>query len=231
MSPTGARTEEYEALSRILGARYTCRQFTADPVPRETIEALLRLAQRTPSWCNTQPWQLVITEGAGTDRFRKELLDHVAGAIPEPDFPFPAHYTGVYRDRRRECGLQLYDSVGIAKGDNAGTMRQAVRNFELFDAPHVAIVTSEADLGVYGAVDCGLYIGNFLLAAQSLGLGAAPQAALASYSPFLRTYFDIPDHRRVVAAISFGYPDIDHPVNGFRTARAEVDQVASWHTN
>ncbi|MGN2640486.1 nitroreductase [Nocardia takedensis] len=224
-------TETAQTLDDLLDQRWTCRQFTPDQVPRATIETLLRLAQRTPSWCNTQPWQVAITEGAGTDRFRKALLDHVPTATPAPDYPFPARYDGVFRDRRRECGLQLYDSVGIVKGDNAGTMRQALRNFELFDAPHVAIVTSEADLGVYGAVDCGLYIGTFLLAAQSLGLGAAPQAALASYAPFLRDWFGLPEQRKVVAAISFGYPDTDHPVNGFRTARAELDQVATWHVD
>ena len=221
-------TETAQTLDDLLDQRWTCRQFTPDQVPRATIETLLRLAQRTPSWCNTQPWQVAITEGAGTDRFRKALLDHVPTATPAPDYPFPARYDGVFRDRRRECGLQLYDSVGIVKGD---TMRQALRNFELFDAPHVAIVTSEADLGVYGAVDCGLYIGTFLLAAQSLGLGAAPQAALASYAPFLRDWFGLPEQRKVVAAISFGYPDTDHPVNGFRTARAELDQVATWHVD
>ncbi|MEV6335608.1 nitroreductase [Nocardia vinacea] len=231
MSPTSLQTDEFTALSHILDNRWTCRQFKSDRIPRDSIEALLRLAQRTPSWCNTQPWQVVLTEGAGTDRFRKELLEHIAIAEPEPDFAFPAQYAGAYRDRRRACGLQLYDSVGIVKGDQAGTMRQAMRNFELFDAPHVAIVTTEADLGVYGAIDCGLYIGTFLLAAQSLGLGAAPQAALASYSPFLHTYFDLPENRRVVAAISFGYPDPDHPVNTFRTAREDLDQVATWHSD
>ncbi|MFE9579935.1 nitroreductase [Nocardia sp. NPDC006044] len=231
MTTADAATDQYTALARVLDERWTCRQFRPDPVPREVIETLLRLAQRTASWCNTQPWQVVLTEGAGTERFRAELLAHVRTATPEPDFPFPAQYTGVFRDRRRECGMQLYDSVGISKGDHEKTMRQAVRNFELFDAPHVAIVTTEADLGVYGAVDCGLYLGNFLLGAHALGLGAAPQAALASYSPFLRGYFGIPDHRRVVAGISFGYPDTEHPVNGFRTARADLDQVATWFTD
>ncbi|WP_228002501.1 nitroreductase [Nocardia australiensis] len=228
MAPSTTDPEQFAVLSQILDDRWTCRQFQPQPVARETIESLLRLAQRTPSWCNTQPWQVVVTEGAGTDRFRKELLDHVQKSTPEPDFAFPKQYTGVYRDRRRECGKQLYASVGISKGDDEKTMRQAIRNFELFDAPHVAIVTSEADLGVYGAVDCGLYLGNFLLGAHSLGLGAAPQAALASYAPFLREYFGIPDHRRVVAGISFGYPDTDHPINSFRTARETLDQVAIW---
>lgn len=231
MTAADVATEQYTALARVLDERWTCRQFLADPVPREVIETLLRLAQRTASWCNTQPWQVVLTEGAGTDRFREELLAHVRTATPEPDFPFPAQYTGVFRDRRRECGMQLYDSVGITKGDHEKTMRQAVRNFELFDAPHVAIVTTEADLGVYGAVDCGLYLGNFLLGAQSLGLGAAPQAALASYAPFIRAYFGIPDNRRVVAGISFGYPDTQHPINGFRTSREDPAQVATWFTD
>ncbi|MFI6869078.1 nitroreductase [Nocardia sp. NPDC050406] len=224
-------TDQYDVLRDILDQRWTCRQFRPDAVPRETIERLLELAQRTPSWCNTQPWQVVLTSGAATDRFRKALLEHVRSAAPAADFDFPAKYDGVFRDRRRECGFQLYDSLGIVKGDQAGTMRQMLRNFELFDAPHVAIVTSEADLGVYGAVDAGLYIGNFLLGAQSLGLGAAPQAALANYSPFLREYFEIPDHRRVVAAISFGYADTDHPVNGFRTRRADLAEVVTWHTD
>ena len=224
--------DHYAALSAILDDRSSCRQFLPDQVPRDMIEQLLQLGQRTPSWCNTQPWQVVVTEGPATDRFRKALVEHVqSGVAPAPDFAFPGQYTGAFRQRRKDCGLQLYDSVGIAKGDHDATMRQALRNFELFDAPHVAIVTTEADLGVYGAVDCGLYINTFLLGAQSLGLAAAPQAALASYSPFLREYFELPDNRQVVVGIAFGYADRDHPINQFRTARETLDNVVTWHTD
>lgn len=230
MGDTTHRADDFAALSRVLDERWTCRQFLPDPVPRSDIEQLLRLAQRTPSWCNTQPWQVVVTDGAATERFRKELLTHIqSGVGPAPDLEFPAQYTGEYRQRRRDCGKQLYDSIGIVKGDHERTMKQMVRNFELFDAPHVAIITTEADLGVYGAVDCGLYINTFLLGAQSLGLAAAPQAALASYSPFLHEYFEIPAHRHVVAGISFGYADREHPINKFRTARENVDSVVTWH--
>ena len=124
--------------------------------------------------------------------------------------------------------MQLYQAVGIPKDDMPGRARQMLRNFELFDAPHVAIVHTEAELGTYGAVDCGLWIDSFLLGAQALGLGAAPQAALASYSPFLRSYFDIPDTRQIVAGISFGLPDPDHAVNSFRTTRADLGAVVDW---
>jgi nitroreductase len=216
------------SLARLLEQRWSCRAFMAEPVPRETITQVLDLARQSPSWCNTQPWNVLITEGDGTERFRKALAEQAATTEPAPDFPFPEQYSGVHLDRRRECGFQLYESVGIAKGDRAASARQAAKNFELFGAPHAAIVTTEAELGVYGAVDCGLFVQTFLLAAQSLGLGAIPQAALAAYAPFMREYFDLPENRLIVCGISFGWPEHRHPVNRFRTRRAAVEEITRW---
>lgn len=139
----------------------------------------------------------------------------------------PGLLRGSPAQRRRECGGQLYQSLGIERGDEAAKLTQLLRNFELFDAPHVAVVTTEAGLGVYGAVDAGLYLGTFLLAAQSRGVATAAQAAIAAYSPFVREHFGIPDGRRMVAGISFGYA-AESPVNGFRTTRAEIDEVVTW---
>ncbi|OZE28783.1 nitroreductase [Rhodococcus sp. 05-2255-1e] len=225
---TDDRGQQFSALAGILEERWTCRQFRPDAVPRGDIERVLALSQRTPSWCNTQPWQVIVTEGEGTDRFRRTLQDHVrGGGTVQSDIPFPTQYAGDYRDRRRACGLQLYDSVGIEKGDPRA-LAQMLRNFDFFDAPHVAVITTEADLGEYGAIDCGLYVNTFLLSAHSLGIATAPQAALASYSGFLHDYFDIPEHRRVVLGISFGYADLEHPINSFRTERADVTNVATW---
>lgn len=124
--------------------------------------------------------------------------------------------------------MQLYASVGIAPGDRQASAQQTMKNFDLFGAPHVAIVTTDAALGVYGAVDCGLYVNTFLLAAQSLGVASIPQAALAGSAPYLRSFLDLPEDRKVVCAISFGYADESHPANGFRTTRADIASVATW---
>lgn len=222
-------TESYETLAHLLDERHTCRQFRPDPVPDVVVERLLATAQRTPSWCNTQPWRVDIVSGAATGRFREALAAHVMAEAPAPDFAFPPTYAGIYRDRRRECGHQLHASVGIARDDTARRLEQTLRNFEFFDAPHVAIVTTEADLGVYGAIDCGLWLQTFLLGAQALGLAAAPQAALAAYPSLVREHLGLPGHRLVVFGVSFGYADSDHPVNGFRTSRADPRDAVTWH--
>ncbi len=58
-----------------------------------------------------------------------------------------------------------------------------LENYRFFGAPHVAIITSDKALGVYGAVDCGGYVSTLLLAAESLGIAAVPQAAVAMTPP------------------------------------------------
>ena len=218
--------DDTEVLERLLTDRWSCRGFTDESVPRDVIERLLTIAQRTPSWCNTQPWQLVITSGEETTKLREALLKSFDWA--GSDFEFPVSYNGVYRERRRESGWQLYEAVGVEKGDREASALQMLRNFEFFGAPHVAILTTDADLGVYGAIDCGLYVDSFLLAAQALGLGACAQAALAAGSPFLRDYFDLPDTRRVVCGISFGYADPDHPTATYRTSRVGLEDVVTF---
>ena len=148
-----------DVFENLLAARYSCRAYEADPVPRPVIERIVRAAQRTASWCNSQPWHATIMSGAETERFRKVMYETAAsGAESAPDFPWPREYVGVYQARRRESGFQLYDAVGIAKGDKAAAAKQALENFNFFGAPHVAIITTTEPLGVYGAVDCGAYV-------------------------------------------------------------------------
>lgn len=221
-------SDAYVTMEEVFAARFSCRAFRPAPVPRADIERIVALARRAPSWCNAQPWQLTLTSGAETDRFRTALQAEVERASHTPDIAFPDGYSGVYQDRRRTCGFQLYDAVGIEKSDRVGRTAQMLRNFALFDAPHVAIITSPTELGPYGAMDCGGFVTAFTVAAQALGIATIPQAAIASYAPFVHRHFDIGDDRLVLCAISFGYADTQAPANRFRTTRAEVADIVDW---
>ena len=221
--------ERIGVLDELLGERYSCRAFRPEPVPRPTIERILTAAQRTASWCNSQPWQIVIASGAAKERFRAEIYAAASSGAPDDgDFSFPREYRGVYLERRRESGFQLYNTLGIARGDRTAYARQALENFNFFGAPHVAIIHTDEALGIYGAIDCGAYVGNFLLAAQALGLGTIPQAALAHQSGLIRRHFGLGDDRRVVCGISFGFPDRDHRINSYRTSRASIPDTATF---
>lgn len=217
---------DFSALERILTARRSCRGFLDQQVPRDVIERLLAAAQHTASWCNTQPWQVVITSGEATTKLAAELSTSSEGF--GSDFEFPAGYSGVHAERRRKVGWQLYDAVGVAKGDREASAREMMRNFEFFGAPHLAVISAPAELGTYGAVDCGLYVNSFLLAAEALGLGTCAQAAVASRSPLLHEWFDIADDQLIVCGISFGRPDPDHASAAFMSHRAPIGSAATF---
>jgi nitroreductase len=213
----------------VVRTRFSARMFRPEPVSEQNIRRILELAQSTPSWCNCQPWQVVITRGKATEEFRQKMYERAAaGAAPHPDFAFPPGYAGVYRERRKVCGVQLYQALGIGRDDRASAAEQSLQNFQLFGAPHVAVVTSDESLGVYGVLDCGLYVQTFLLACRNYGVDAIAQAALASYPDLIRELFDLPPSRKVICGISFGYAVHEHAIHWYRTKRATVEEATRF---
>ncbi|WP_407492098.1 nitroreductase [Pseudooceanicola sp. MF1-13] len=215
----------YDTLMGLLTARHSCRGFLDKPVSDDMIARIVTAAGRAPSWCNAQPWQVIVTKGEQTEGLRSALMK-AAGVRPEaPDIPGPEGYSGAHKDRRRTCGWQLYEAVGVEKGDRQGSARQALQNFNLFGAPHTAILTSGRELGTYGALDSGGFLMAFCLAAQALGVATVPQAAVAFHSDVVREVLDIPEDRLILCAITFGYADPEHPANSFRTERADLSEI------
>jgi len=96
---------EMAALEDLLNARWSCRGYLPETVDHEVVERLLATAGRTPSWCNTQPWEVHVLSGAAARELSTAMLASFDGA--GSDFPFPEAYTGVRRQRRRESGWQL----------------------------------------------------------------------------------------------------------------------------
>lgn len=221
--------ESADCFEDLLVRRHSCRAFRPDPVPQALIERALVTAGRTASWCNAQPWYAHIVSGEPLERLRSDLMARArSGAAAAPELDWPQEYVGAYRDRRRECGWNLYEAVGVAKGDREASARQGLENFRFFGAPHLAVVTSPAFLGTHGVMDCGAWVSNFLLAAASLGLGSIAQAAVASWPDILRAHLNLPQDHRVVCGISFGYADTTHPANAFRTSRASLAESVTW---
>ena len=57
-------------------SRFSCRAFLPDPVPRETVADILRVASRAASGTNTQPWKVYVLMGGARD----SLVEKVCAA-------------------------------------------------------------------------------------------------------------------------------------------------------
>ena len=217
-----------EVLSSILASRHSCRGFLDKAVPQEVLSEVLADAQNVPSWCNSKPWQVLAFGSQETRALKEALYEHSGVAGHESDIPFPLKYEGAYQTRRRKCGWQLYEAVGVPKGDRAASAQQMRENFRLFGASNFLLITTPKALGSYGALDCGAFVTAVLLGLQARGLGGIAMASVAGYAPFWRARYDIAEDRDILCGIALGYPDTDHPANGFRTGRASENEVVTW---
>jgi nitroreductase len=217
---TGA--DDLARLRATLDARSSSRAYLPDPLDRGALDELFAAAQRAPSWCNTQPWQVVVTAPPVTGEFSRALLEAAGAGLPAPDIPFPGAYPEPYAARRRECGVQLYGAMGVTRDDRDGRHRAWLRNYELFDAPHLAVVSRERSLGEYATLDVGVWLGVLLTAAAAMGVATCPMASVAAYPAPLRRLLGIAETHVILFGIALGRADGSAPANACRTGRAPL---------
>lgn len=199
--------------------RRSMRAFRPDPIPRATLARLFDAAQHAPSWCNVQPWRVAITEPPVTGELAQALQAAARGGLPHPEIPFPLEYPSPYKEHRIACGAALYQSMGIAREDKASRYDAWLRNYALFDAPHLAVVSCDRRLGPYVYVDVGVWLGYVLTAAAALGLDTCPMASIAAYPEPLRARLPIADTDVILFGLVLGHADPAAPANTCRTTR------------
>jgi len=61
-------------LLKAINERKSARAFRPDPVPRETIEEILKVAICAPSAINLQPWEFIVVTGEEKERLSRKLI-------------------------------------------------------------------------------------------------------------------------------------------------------------
>jgi nitroreductase len=214
--------ESTALLARLLEERHSVRGFRPEPLAEAELCALLAMAQRAPSWCNIQPWRVVITGPALTRQLAAALQQAARTGLPAPELGFPPGYPEPYLGHRRRCGGALYGAMGVARDDHDGRYQAWLRNYALFDAPHLAVVTRDRRLGEYATLDVGVWLGILLTAAQAMGIAACPMASVAAYPAPLRELCEIPAEHTVLFGVALGREDPQVPANACRTERSPL---------
>lgn len=216
-------TAPLDELARLWRERRSTRAFRAEPLSRAELLQIFAPAQRAPSWCNVQPWRVVVTEPPRTRELADAMIAAARSGLPHAEVPFTLDYPPPYREHRVACGVALYQAMGIARDDKASRYDAWLRNYAFFDAPHVAIVACDRRLGPYAYVDVGVWLGYVLTAAAAIGVATCPMASVAAYPEPLRALLPIPDTDTILFGLALGRADDDAPANRCTTTRAAVE--------
>jgi len=212
-----------------INSRYSVRAFKPDPVPQEVLEDLLSVAQRSPSWANTQTWEFAVAGGSVMKELRETLAakafaqDERSPDIERPEWDSP------FKERRNENGVRLYGLLGIKREDIEAQLNWFVSMYRFFDAPNAIFIYTEREISTWAMLNIGLVAQTINLAALNYGLGTIMLAAAISYPDVVRGLLKIPDSRQLVIAMAVGYPDETAAVNKFRSNRVPLSEICTWH--
>jgi len=220
-----------------INQRKSIRAFKSDPVPKETLEEIMELALRAPSWGNTQPWEFVVATGKKLEEIRQGFVEKAAiAAADSPDIPRPRGFSQPYDTRYRALGRKVFELKGIGREDKEKRMWWILQGLRLFEAPCViyvcidrAIYQQDDALNIWPLFDCGLVAENIMLLATSHGLGTVAQIQAVLYPDVLRKVLGISDSKLIVLGIAVGYPDWNDHVNQLRSERDPLESVSTWH--
>lgn len=217
-----------QTLEAIVRARRSVRGFLAQPVPEPLLKQAFQIAQAAPSNCNVQPWRVYVASGAARNRIRAALVE-VAGQPGRPDFDRGADFKDEYRRHQVECAVALYKELGVERRDVEGRKRAFLRNYELFDAPHVAFIGMHKSFGSSVVVDVGIYLGHLMLALTAQGIASCPMGSLRNYPDVVRRELQVPEEVGILVGLCFGYEDHSEAANRTRTTREALNANVTFH--
>lgn len=229
MRDTMSLSPQTLSLEDAITQRRSVRGYLDKEVPPETLEAIFTLAQRAPSNCNIQPWKVYVASGALKDRIRDQMVAKVMRGVPfNSDYDYPETFDGEYRKRQVACAVELYGNMGIERGDKEGRARAHLRNFQMFDAPHVVFIGMDQAFGASVAIDVGMYMQTLMLSMTAHGVGCCPQGTMRYYPDIVREAFAIDDHINILLGISFGFEDPAVPANQTWIDREPIDKLVTF---
>ena len=217
-------------LAAAIRGRRSIRKFESQDVPKSVITEILEEARWSPSWGNTQPWDLYVLTGKTLAKFKEmNLQQTLAGTAIASDVPMLEKWPDAMKARYGELGKVVLSAQGIKREDKEARDKYYINMVSMFDAPCLILACISRDnLVEYQMLDIGLIAQTICLSAHGKGLGTCLLAAAARFSAEIRKIAAIPDDKKIIVGIAMGYPDPSFPLNKFERSRAKLDEFVHW---
>jgi nitroreductase len=213
-------------LQAAIRERKSVRAFRPDPVPRETIEEVLRLSIHAPSAINLQPWEFHVVAGEEKERLSRALIK-------------------AYREKQISCGPGTVKPLPKTFGKRGFKTLQGMNPFfeemkvssdsfinegscNFYGAPVAVLIFQDDSFSKASYVDIGIVLAYFLLAAHSFGLGTCPIGLINAYADEIKDLLNIPENKNLIVGAALGYPDWKSPINRFKSYREDLDKMVRW---
>ena len=206
--------------------RKSIRAYRPAPIPKETINEILRLTIHAPSAINLQPWEFIVVTGEEKERLSRKLIkaykEKQISCSPGNVKPLPETYRqrAIASSESMEPYLEQM-GVSFREFTNEGSC-----NF--YGAPVAIIICLDDSFSEARMVDIGTALAYLVLSAYGFGLATCPIGLIAAYEDEIKDLLNIPENKKVIIGIALGYPDWGNPVTHYKSSRESLDKFVRW---
>jgi nitroreductase len=213
-------------LLKVIKERKSLRAFKPDPIPKEKIEEILKLAIHAPSAINLQPWEFIVLTGEEKKRLSRRLIkaykEKQIACSPGNVKPLPK--TMAKRGAKTlELMNPFFEEMGV-KSDQF--INEGSCNF--YGAPVAILICLDDSFPKARMVDIGLVLGYLILTAHEFGLATCPIGLIIAYEDEIKDLLNIPENKNVVIGVGLGYADWNIPINRFKSQRDDLEKFVRW---
>lgn len=212
-------------------SRRSFRGLKNTPIPKDVLREILKATANSPSYKNTQPWEVAVVCGKQKDELTEILCALVARkAKVHPDIPDPKGWPAVHKRRAKEHAARKLAAVGVEREDKEGRAELSLKNFNFYGGFCAIFLFMERSLEKWSLFDMGLFSQNLILAAHAFGIGTCLQASVINYAPEIRQFLKKPENKSLILCISLGYPDPEARINMYRANKLSFDDFTTWYS-
>ena len=217
-------------VTEAINQRHSCRAFLTKAVPLDQIKEILNKAKRAPSGVNMQPWEVVVATGQAKQELSTKMKEAFRqGNAEKMEYHYyPTTWVAPFKARRAETGMQLYEALNIKREDKQQRLKQWEANYDAFNAPAMLLFFIDSTLETGSYLDYGMFLQNIMLLAEESGLATCPQGALGEFPQLIKKQLGMAENKILIGGMALGYRDEKHPVNQYRTPRAELEEFCQF---
>ncbi|WP_407410168.1 nitroreductase family protein [Methanobrevibacter sp.] len=200
--------------------RFSARDYTDEQISEEDLKGIVDIARLTPSWANTQPWNVHIACGETLEKIRETWIEKNNDEI-RGNSDLPVGHSEDFGER----GLNNIMTNANAITEFIGGPEDLSRlPHLLFNAPAIAYLTVPKTAPMWSVYDLGTFSMSLMLAATEKGINSVPAYELVKYPDVLRENMDIDDDESIIVGIALGYAS-ENIINKYRSPRLEVEDI------
>ena len=215
-------------LQEAINQRRSVREFTDKPVERDIITKFVQLAQRAPSWVNSQPWEVYCAMGDSLQQIKDAYREQdAAGNHGQSDLPVMGREKWA---AQTQANMKQWRHEIVHYFANFDEAHEAMTTASdtLYHSPVILYVTIPQASPDWSIFDAGLFAENLMLAATDYGLDTIPTYNSVRFPAILHQILKVPEDERFIVGISLGYPTTAK-INTYRSKRRPVNEILHFN--